>query len=107
MTFIDESASRTELEGVIVGDGALYAQFNETRLLNDGYTTDEMRQIVMAWIAAGDECQRPATANETAIAPASQAHAVVLMAANAPTLKRTAITARSPTYRTQNCCGGR
>jgi len=57
MTFIDESASRTELEGVIVGDGALYAQFNETRLLNDGYTTDEMRQIVMAWIAAGDECQ--------------------------------------------------
>ena len=56
--FIDENTSRADLEGIIVSEPGLYAQFNETRLLNDGYTTQEMLQIIQAWIEAGDECAR-------------------------------------------------
>lgn len=56
MTFIDSNTSRNDLEAVICNDKDLYRQFDEARLLADGYTTDEMRAIVTAWIEAGDEC---------------------------------------------------
>jgi len=56
MIFIDGNTVRTELEAVIIGDDQLYRTFDEARLLNDGYTTEEMREIVVAWISAGDEC---------------------------------------------------
>ena len=56
MLFIDENTSRADLEAAIVNDANLYAQFNEKRLLADGYSTEELRQIIEAWILAGDEC---------------------------------------------------
>lgn len=56
MSFIDTNTSREDLEAAIINDAGLYRQFDETKLLNDGYSTDELRQAVVAWIEAGDEC---------------------------------------------------
>ena len=54
--FIDSNTSRADLEAAIVGDADLYAQFDEGRLLAGGYSDDEMRETIISWIAAGDEC---------------------------------------------------
>ncbi len=54
--FIDANTSRIDLEGAIVGDADLYRQFDEPKLLSGGYSTDEMREIVIRWIEEGDEC---------------------------------------------------
>jgi hypothetical protein len=54
--FIDHTTTRNDLEAAICSEADLYAQFDERRLLNNGYTTDELRSIVVNWIEAGDEC---------------------------------------------------
>jgi hypothetical protein len=54
--FIDHTTSRRDLETAICMEDDLYAQFDEQRLLNNGYTTEELRSIVVGWIEAGDEC---------------------------------------------------
>jgi hypothetical protein len=54
--FINEATSRADLEATIVGDASLYASFDEARLLNSGYSDDELRAGITAWIEAGDEC---------------------------------------------------
>lgn len=54
--FIDSTTSRTDLEVAIINDAGLYAKFDEKRLLADGYTTEEMHAIIVAWIESGDEC---------------------------------------------------
>lgn len=52
-----DTATRRELEDAIVcGDDTLYAMFDEGKLLNGDYTTEEMREIFQRWIMAGDEC---------------------------------------------------
>lgn len=54
--FIDHTTSRVDLEAAIVSDSDLYAQFDEQRLLNNGYTTEQLRSMIIEWILAGDEC---------------------------------------------------
>jgi hypothetical protein len=54
--FIDHTTTRHKLEEAIVSDPDLYAQFDEQRLLNDGYTTEQLRSIAVSWVIAGDEC---------------------------------------------------
>lgn len=57
MTVIDQNTSREELETLIVcGEKSLYNMFDEKRLLNGGYTTEQLRNIVTTWIEIGDEC---------------------------------------------------
>lgn len=59
MTMITENTTRNELEEIIVcGEKSLYNQFDEQRFLNGGYTTEELRTTVIAWIASGDECAK-------------------------------------------------
>jgi hypothetical protein len=53
---IDHPIARRKLEEAIVSDPDLYAQFDEQRLLNNGYTTEQLRSMIIEWIAAGDEC---------------------------------------------------
>ena len=55
MTFISEATSREELQCAILNESDLYKQFDEPTFLNDGYTTEELRNAVIAWIMAGDE----------------------------------------------------
>ena len=54
--FISESSTRAELEAAIVSEKALYGSFDETLLLNGGYTTAQLFEAITAWIEAGDEC---------------------------------------------------
>jgi len=56
MTNID-TANRIDLEGVIISEEGLYEIFDEKRLLNSGYTTEEIREIVREWIVKGDETE--------------------------------------------------
>jgi len=49
------TATKAELEGEIVGEASLYAMFDESRLLNDGYSVEEMREICHAWVLEGSE----------------------------------------------------
>jgi hypothetical protein len=56
MTFINETTSREDLEVIIFNERSLYDMFDETKFLADGYSSDEMRAIITAWIEAGDEC---------------------------------------------------
>ena len=53
---IDHTTSRQTLEAVILENDSLYTQLDEQRLLNKGYTTEELRTAVLGWIEAGDEC---------------------------------------------------
>lgn len=55
MTFISETTSREDLQCAILSENDLYRQFDETKFLDDGYTTEELRAAVIAWIEAGDE----------------------------------------------------
>lgn len=48
--------NRAELEVEILADDSLYASLDEARLLSGGYSDDELRAAVEAWILAGDEC---------------------------------------------------
>jgi len=52
---IDNTTSREKLEVAILAEDSLYAQFDEQKLLNGGYTTEELRAVVVGWIEAGDE----------------------------------------------------
>lgn len=56
MTFIDETTSRDDLQGIILNEDALYALVDETKFLNDEYSDAELRSIIVSWIEAGDEC---------------------------------------------------
>lgn len=56
MMFIDENTPRADLEAVIVNEAAIYARFDEARLLNGEYTNAEYREVITAWIEEGDEC---------------------------------------------------
>jgi hypothetical protein len=53
---IDHTTSRQALEAVILENDSLYKQLDEQRLLNKGYTTEELCTAVVSWIEAGDEC---------------------------------------------------
>ena len=54
---IDENTTREQLEEIVVcGEASLYRLFDEHRLLNAGYTAEELREIIRGWIEAGDEC---------------------------------------------------
>lgn len=57
MTFIDENTSRIDLQCIILNEKELYSKFDETKFLNDEYTTEEMREAIIEWIEAGDECK--------------------------------------------------
>jgi len=54
---IDELSSRADLEAAILLEPELYATFDEQKLLNDGYSDDELLAGIRAWIEAGDECK--------------------------------------------------
>jgi hypothetical protein len=55
--FIDEHTTREQLEEIIVcGEASLYRLFDEQRLLNAGYTAEELYEIIRGWIEASDEC---------------------------------------------------
>lgn len=45
-----DQMTQAQLEGEIVAEPSLYAKFDETRLLNGGYTLDQMREVVREWI---------------------------------------------------------
>lgn len=51
-----EIMTRREMEDAIIDDQSLYAAFDESRLLNDGYSDAEMRDVISQWIADSDEC---------------------------------------------------
>jgi hypothetical protein len=55
--FIDAATPREDLEAAILADASLYASLDENKLLNDGYTTEELREAIASWIEAGDECR--------------------------------------------------
>lgn len=48
--------TRADLEVLIISEDTLYAMFDEARLLDGGYSMDEMIEIVTKWIEDGDEC---------------------------------------------------
>ena len=48
--------TRSEMEVAIIADKFLYAQFDERRLLDGGYSDEQMREVMQAWVEAGDEC---------------------------------------------------
>ena len=50
------TASRSDMEIVILEDDDLMAEFDETKLMASDYTDDEMRSTIQAWVEAGDEC---------------------------------------------------
>lgn len=50
--------TRPELECLIIGEPTLYATLDESRFLDAGYSDDELRAAVTAWVSAGDECFR-------------------------------------------------
>jgi hypothetical protein len=50
------TATREELETAACCEPGLYEMFDEQRLLNEGYTVEELREIIGQWIEAGDEC---------------------------------------------------
>jgi hypothetical protein len=56
MTIIDENTTREELEMAILQHDELYASFDEVKLLDGGYTTEELLDATIAWIESGDEC---------------------------------------------------
>lgn len=56
MLFIDEKTPREDLEFAIIENDDLYQSINEQRFLNNGYTTEELREIITKWIEEGDEC---------------------------------------------------
>lgn len=48
-----DTATQLELETEIVtGEDSLYAMFDEQRLLNNGYTVEELRAICREWVLA-------------------------------------------------------
>lgn len=51
---IDETTSREDLEFAIIENDDLYRSLDEQRFLDGGYTTEELREAVTAWIAADD-----------------------------------------------------
>ena len=55
---IDDTTTKEQLQECILfeEDPSLYAMIDEPRFLNDGYTREELLQIVSDWIEAGDEC---------------------------------------------------
>lgn len=52
---IDNNTNRADLEIAILSEDGLYAEFDEQKLLNGGYTTEELRTKVIGWIEAGKE----------------------------------------------------
>lgn len=58
MTFIDQNTSREDLQIAILNERALYAMVDEAKFLNDGYSSEELYEIIGAWVEAGDECAR-------------------------------------------------
>lgn len=48
--------NRADLEFAIVENDDLYRSLDEARLLAGGYSDEELRAAITAWIAAGDEC---------------------------------------------------
>ena len=53
--FLDQM-DRAEMQCEIMNERTLFAMVNEDRFLADGYSDDELRAIITAWVAAGDEC---------------------------------------------------
>ena len=47
--------SRADLEVIMLENDELYTKY-EDRLMNEEMSTEEMREIIIAWIEAGDEC---------------------------------------------------
>jgi hypothetical protein len=56
MTLIDQTTSLEDLQVIILNEDALYRSLDEARFLSDGYSADELRETVVSWIEAGDEC---------------------------------------------------
>ena len=54
---INGKTGRHQLELMILSDRDLYAQFDERRLINDDYETEELHAIVSAWL----ECRNNGT----------------------------------------------
>jgi len=51
------TATRAELEFAIIENDDLLARFDWARLATPGgYSDDELRETISAWIADGDEC---------------------------------------------------
>lgn len=50
------TATKTELETEICCNSELYGLVDEQKLLSEQYTLEELREIISAWIEAGDEC---------------------------------------------------
>lgn len=50
-----DTATRRELENMIVLEDGLYERFDEQKLLSQQYTDSELRAIIRQWITDGDE----------------------------------------------------
>ena len=51
-----ETMTRSDMECEILCNEELEKQFDQTRLYSNGYSDDEMRDVIREWIIAGDEC---------------------------------------------------
>lgn len=58
--FIDETTSREDLLNVIYGTTDLFSQFLDADKDPEFLSTEELRETIVAWIAAGDECAEAA-----------------------------------------------
>jgi hypothetical protein len=53
--FINEKTSRSDLEVIILDNDELYKSFDENKLLNGLYTTQELLDKITEWIESGNE----------------------------------------------------
>jgi hypothetical protein len=54
---IVEKMTRGELEVEFLKNDELYSRLDEKRFLASDYGDDELREVLRAWVAEGDECQ--------------------------------------------------
>ena len=52
---IDELTKEQLLDEIVCNDDGLYEEYEEIRLLNDGYTKKELVEIATNWIIKNDE----------------------------------------------------
>ena len=52
---IEKMTKKQLLAEIVCNDDGLYEEYEEVRLLNDGYTEKELKEIATGWIIKNDE----------------------------------------------------
>lgn len=52
---IDKMTKEQLLAEIVCNDNGLYEEYEEVRLLNDGYSEMELREIAISWIIKNNE----------------------------------------------------